>query len=67
MEKIEFKPSHGQQSTEIVEDSVEIYVPVSQCHHFKKIAEKTQPEGIKTELQMVGINIKCAENSPDIG
>jgi hypothetical protein len=55
VKEIEFKPTHCQQGTQIVQNSIDVDIGQSDGYYFQRIADKAQPHRVEAELKIIGV------------
>lgn len=67
MKKIEFKPTHGQQTTIVAKNCIYEDTLAMVSYQFYGIHDEAKDKSVAYELKTIAINIHCTEECPHIG
>ena len=67
MKKIEFKPTHSQQTTIVAKNCIYEDTLAMVSYQFNGIHDEAKDKSVAYELKTIAINIHCAEECPHIG
>lgn len=66
MKKIEFKPTHSQQTTIVAKNCIYEDAFTMVGYQLNGVHDEADGESVAYELKAIAINIHCAEESPNI-